>query len=132
MSKDSHKILLVEDDQFLAEIYTKKLGDEGFQVSAAGDGEEGLKMMKRKKPDLVLLDILLPKKDGFAVLAEMKKDPELKTIPVIMLTNLGQRDDVEKGLELGANDYLIKAHFSPQETVERIRKVLAGAKEEGR
>lgn len=129
MSKDSKKILLVEDDQFLAEIYAKKLGDEGFQVVAAGDGEEGLKAMKRKKPALVLLDILLPKKDGFAVLAEMKKDPELKGIPVIMLTNLGQRDDVEKGLELGASDYLIKAHFSPQETVERIRKVLAEGKE---
>ena len=117
-------ILLVEDDTFLADIYKTKFEMEGFHITVAGDGEAGLAQAKKEPPALILLDILLPKKDGFVVLEELKKDDVLKDIPVVMLTNLGQKDDVEKGLKMGAVDYLIKAHFKPSETVEKVRKIL--------
>lgn len=117
-------VLLVEDDTFLANIYKTKFEMENFKVTVAENGESGLEEMKKKRPQIVLLDILLPKLDGFAVLEKMKADKELKEIPVILLTNLGQKDDVEKGLEMGAVDYLIKAHFKPSEVVEKVRKIL--------
>ena len=98
---------------------------EGFKVSIAENGEKGLADIKKKLPDIVLLDILLPKLDGFAVLERLKADPgPAAKIPVILLTNLGQRDDVDKGLSQGAADYLIKAHFKPSEVVAKVRKVL--------
>ena len=122
--KQQAHVLLVEDDNFLANIYKTKFEMEGFKVSVASDGEEGLEAVKKKKPDIILLDILLPKMDGFIVLEHLKKDDEVKDIPVILLTNLGQKDDVEKGLEMGAVDYLIKAHFKPSETVDKVKKVL--------
>jgi DNA-binding response OmpR family regulator len=118
-------VLLVEDDAFLANIYKTKFEMEGFKVHLAENGEIGLKEAKKKKPDIILLDILLPKMDGFTVLEHLKEDDELKSVPVILLTNLGQKDDVEKGLALGAADYLIKAHFKPSETVDKVKKVLA-------
>ena len=124
LTKPLQKILLVEDDSFLSNIYQTKFTKEGYQVVVAGDGEEALKAVKIKKPDIILLDVLLPKLDGFAVLEKLKKDPETKDIPVILLTNLGQRDDVERGLALGAVDYLIKAHFKPSETVAKVKKIL--------
>lgn len=117
-------IVLVEDDTFLANIYKTKFEMEGFKVTVAEDGVAGIEEVKKKKPDLVLLDILLPKMDGFTVLENLKKDPEVKDIPVILLTNLGQKDDVDKGLQMGAADYLIKAHFKPSETVDKVKKVL--------
>lgn len=122
-TKQRH-IVLVEDDTFLANIYKTKFEMEGFKVSVAEDGLAGVEEVKKKKPDLVLLDILLPKMDGFAVLETLKADPEVKAIPVILLTNLGQKDDVDKGLQMGAADYLIKAHFKPSETVDKVKKVL--------
>ncbi|MFZ2190522.1 MAG: response regulator [Candidatus Magasanikiibacteriota bacterium] len=115
---------LVEDDTFLANIYKTKFEMEGFKITHSENGEAGLNDIKKKKPDIVLLDILLPKMDGFVVLQEIKKDPNIKDIPVILLTNLGQKDDVEKGLEMGASDYLIKAHFKPSEVVEKVREIL--------
>ena len=108
----------------MSNIYQKKFEMEGFKVSLAENGEVGLDAAKKKKPDIILLDILMPKMDGFAVLKELKKDDSVKDIPVILLTNLGQKDDVEKGLEMGAVDYLIKAHFKPSETVAKVRKAL--------
>lgn len=117
-------VLLVEDDVFLSGIYQKKFEMEGYKVSLADNGEKALVEVKKKKPDIVMLDILLPKLDGFAVLSKLKADPEVKDIPVILLTNLGQKDDVEKGLQMGASDYLIKAHFKPSEVVDKIKKVL--------
>ncbi len=122
-SKQNH-IVLVEDDTFLANIYKTKFEMEGFKVTVAEDGAAGVEEVKKRKPDLVLLDILLPKMDGFQVLETLKKDPEVKSIPVILLTNLGQKDDVDKGLQMGAADYLIKAHFKPSETVDKVKKVL--------
>lgn len=118
------KVLLVEDDTFLANIYKTKFEMEGFKVEHAANGELGLKAAAKRNPDIILLDILLPKKDGYTVLEELKADDKLKDIPVILLTNLGQKDDVEKGLALGAVDYLIKAHFKPSETVDKVKKAL--------
>ncbi len=124
MEKGKAHILLVEDDVFLSNIYQKKFEMEGFKISTADNGEKGLADAKRKKPDIILLDVLLPKLDGFAVLEKLKEDPATKEIPVILLTNLGQKDDVEKGLESGAADYLIKAHFKPSEVVDKVKKIL--------
>jgi len=118
------KVLIVDDDAFLSGIYATKLELDGFLVVTARDGEEGLKAAMREKPDLILLDVLMPKLDGFEVLKRLKADAETKPIPVIMLTNLGQKEDIEKGISDGAVDYLIKAHFVPAEAVEKIKKVL--------
>lgn len=123
MAEKTH-VLLVEDDVFLSGIYQKKFEMEGFKVSLADNGEKALVEVKKKKPDIVMLDILLPKLDGFAVLEKLKADSDTKNIPVILLTNLGQKDDVEKGLQMGAVDYLIKAHFKPSEVVDKIKKAL--------
>jgi len=122
-TKKTH-VLLVEDDTFLANIYKTKFEMEGFKVSVSENGQEGLVDAKKKKPDVILLDILLPKMDGFTVLEKLKEGSDTKEIPVILLTNLGQKDDVSKGLEMGAEDYLIKAHFKPSEVVEKVNKVL--------
>ncbi|PIT87431.1 MAG: response regulator [Candidatus Magasanikbacteria bacterium CG10_big_fil_rev_8_21_14_0_10_40_10] len=122
--KEQKHVLLVEDDMFLAGIYQKKFELEGFKVSVADNGEKGLAEAKKKMPDIIMLDILLPKLDGFAVLKALKADSATAKIPVILLTNLGQKDDVEKGVEMGAADYLIKIHFKPAEVVDKARKVL--------
>ncbi|MBU1165202.1 response regulator [Patescibacteria group bacterium] len=117
-------ILLVEDDEFLAELYATKLNLEGYEVLVASDGEKGFKTASDKIPDLILLDIILPKMDGFEILKKLKANKKTKDIPVILLTNLSQKDEVKKGLDLGANDYLIKAHFMPSEVISKIKKVL--------
>jgi len=117
-------ILIVEDDKFLRELISRKLSGEGFDALEAVDGEEGIKKIKEEKPDLVLLDLILPGIDGFEVLARLREDPEISSIPVIILSNLGQREEVEKGLKLGAIDYLIKAHFTPGEIIEKIKNAL--------
>lgn len=118
------KILIVEDDTFILEMYATKLLNFGYEVLTATDGDEALKIVKDKKPDFILLDLILPSVDGFDVLKAVRKNPKSKSIPVILLTNLGERKDVEKGLKLGADDYLIKAHFTPSEVIEKIQNLL--------
>lgn len=118
------KILVVEDDKFLRELIVQKLLKEGYVTAEAIDGEEGLKKIKEEKPDMVLLDIILPGIDGFEVLKRAKEDEETKDIPVIILSNLGQQEDIDKGVELGAKDYLVKAEFTPGEIVEKVRAIL--------
>lgn len=118
------KILIVEDDKFLRELITQKLIREDYETIEAVDGEEGLQKFREKKPDLVLLDLILPGIDGFEVLSKIGEDESLSKIPVIILSNLGQRDDIERGLKLGAVDYLIKAHFTPGEIIEKVKAVL--------
>ena len=118
------KILVIEDDKFLRELISQKLLHEGYDITEATDGEKGLEAVKKEKPDLVLLDLILPGVDGFEVLAKIKEDSIMAQIPVIILSNLGQKDDIEKGLKMGAVDYLIKAHFTPAEIIEKIRVVL--------
>jgi DNA-binding response OmpR family regulator len=117
-------ILLVEDDTFLAGMYVTKLELEGFRVVLASDGEQAIVLAKKEVPQLMLLDIILPKKSGFDVLKEVKADAVTKGIPVILLTNLGQKEDVQKGLQLGATDYLIKAHFMPSEVVAKVKRLV--------
>ncbi len=117
-------ILIIEDDKFLKELIARKLAGEGYDVLEAVDGEEGIKKIKQEKPDLVLLDLILPGVDGFEILSKMKEDPMAARIPVIILSNLGQKEDVERGFKLGAVDYLIKAHFTPGEIIDKIKAVL--------
>jgi len=119
------KILIIEDDKYLRELMIRKLSSEkGLDISNAVDGEDGLKAFEREKPDLVLLDLILPDIDGFEVLTKMKENTELAAIPVIILSNLGQKGDVEKGMKLGAIDYMVKAHFTPNEIVDKVKQVL--------
>lgn len=118
------KILIVEQDTFLAGIYAAEFEKEGFEVLHATDGELGLKGARKESPDVILLDVALPKLDGLEVLEKLKADKNTEPIPVIVLTNLGQREDAERGLTLGAADYLIKTHFMPEETVARVKRVL--------
>jgi len=120
----SRKILVIEDDKFLRELISQKLLKEGYDIAEANDGEKGIEAVKKENPGLVLLDLILPGIDGFEVLARIKADPEISEIPIIILSNLGQKDDIEKGLKMGAADYLIKAHFTPAEIIEKIRSVL--------
>jgi len=116
------KVLLVEDEFFLREICGKKLASEGFTVFEAVDGEKAVEMVTKVKPDIVLLDIILPAMDGFEVLKKIRedKDEKIKKIPVIMLSNLGQDDDIKKAMDLGADNYLVKAHF----TTDEIGKII--------
>ncbi len=118
------KILVIEDDKFLRQLVTKKLSERDFNIAEAVDGEDGLEKAGEEDPDLILLDLILPGMDGFEVLSELKEDPELSSIPVIILSNLGQKDEIEKGLQMGAKDYLVKAHFTLGEIVEKIGKVM--------
>lgn len=122
------KILIVEHDTFLAGIYAAKFEQAGFEVVHVADGELALVATSKKMPDVILMDVVLPKLNGFEVLEKIKSDKKTEHIPVILLTNLGQKEDVERGLALGAADYLIKAHFMPDETVEKVRKALEAVK----
>lgn len=122
-------ILLVEDDSFISGMYYTKLVSLGFKVEIAEDGEVAWeKLQKDPLPDLVLLDVVLPKKDGFEILEALRGAERTKSLPIILLTNLGQKPDVERGIKLGANDYIIKAHYTPTEVVEKITKLLDGGK----
>lgn len=118
------RILLVEDDFFLADIYQTKLSVENYDVLVAQDGQEGLDMALAQHPDLILLDIMLPKMDGLEVLKKLKADPRGKDIPVILLSNLGQEFVVKGGMNLGAVDYLLKSDLTPREVIGKIQKYL--------
>lgn len=120
----AEKILIVEDEPFLRRIISEHLRESGYLVTEAVDGEEGLKKLQEEQFDLVLLDLLLPGMDGFELLAQLKKEEKLNKIPVLILSNLGQREEIEKGLSLGAADYLIKAHVTPEEVLAKIREIL--------
>jgi DNA-binding response OmpR family regulator len=118
------KILIVEDDAFLRDLINKKLSSAGFAVSEAVNGEAGLTSAKEAKPDLILLDLLLPTIDGFEVLSKLKANPETSPIPVIILSNLGQKEDLDKGMGLGAIDFMIKAQFTPEEIIAKVKEVF--------
>ena len=119
------KITLVEDDAFLAKMYVSKLSrEEGFTVTSVERGGEALAMIRKSKPDLVLLDIILPDINGVQVLKQIREDPNLEGLPVLMLTNLNDKDYINEALSLGADGYLIKAHFTPNEVVDKIKQVL--------
>lgn len=122
---EKKKILIIEDDDILQKALQEFLIEDGFEISGALDGEEGLKMAGDKKPDLILLDIILPKKDGYEVLKELKANENTKKIPVVLLTNLGSINDVEKALEMGATTYLIKADYKLEEISKKISEILS-------
>src|SRR3989339_1084030 len=115
------KILLVEDDETLLEMYSLKLRDEGFNLLTATDGLTALDLALKERPLVILLDIMMPKMDGFAVLVELRKDTSMKQTPIVMLSNLGQQGDIDKGKELGATDYVVKASMTPTQVVEKIK-----------
>lgn len=117
-------ILLVEDDNLLVRMYQDKFVRDGYKVNVASNGEEGLVKLKEQKPDLILLDIMMPKMDGFEMLKRIKADPKTKGVPVILLTNLGGQDDAKKGLEMGAVAYLIKSDYTPDEIAEKVKEIL--------
>ncbi len=118
------KILLIEDEEMLANMYEVKFSNEGFDIEKALDGESGLEKAKNILPDFILLDIIMPKMDGFAVLKALKEDVKTKNIPVMLLTNLGQEEDIERGNELGIVGYLVKANTTPSEVVEAVKNKL--------
>lgn len=117
-------ILIVEDERGLQKTLSDALENEGFEVSSALDGESALQLLTKKRPDLILLDLVLPKKDGFEVLKELKSKEEIKDIPVIVLTNLEGSTDIERALSLGATNYLIKANYQLPEIVEKIKSFI--------
>lgn len=119
------KILIVEDEKILAEMYKEKFEKEGFEVFLGFDCQEGLKLAKEKKPDLILLDILLPgNENGVSFLRKIRENPEISQIPVIAFSNYDDPKTKRESLELGAKDYLIKTNYTPQEIVEKIKKYL--------
>lgn len=123
----AQKILVIEDEQVLGEVLFSRLQKEGYETYWETNGESGLKKIRELKPDLVLLDIVMPKKNGYEVLEEKAKDKKIKDIPVIIISNSGQPVEIEKILELGAKDYIVKAQFSPEEVLGKVRRYLSGA-----
>ena len=119
-----YKVLLAEDDPFLIDIYSTKFKSVGFDLSLADSGDKVLPKLKESKPDILLLDIVLPGMSGWEALAEIKKDSQFNGLKIIVLSNLGQKSEVEKGIEMGADGYLIKAHYTPTQIVEEIKKLL--------
>lgn len=118
------KVLVVEDESALQKVVDEVLTDEGYEVYAALDGASGLEKAKSVLPDLVLLDLILPEKDGFYVLKELKADKQTQNIPVIVLTNLESASDVEKVLEMGATTYLVKTNYTLEDIVKKVNDTL--------
>lgn len=117
-------VLVAEDDQFYSHIYQVKLGKEGYEVRVAEDGVQTLKAAREKKPDLIILDLVMPVKDGFETLKEIRADSQLKDVKVLVLTNLGQEEDIRRAKNLGADDYLVKTNMSIHEMMEKVKEYL--------
>ncbi|KKU79756.1 MAG: Two-component response regulator [Parcubacteria group bacterium GW2011_GWA2_47_7] len=122
---ETKKILSIEDDEFLSSLVSGKLIESGFSVITAGTGKDGLAKAELEHPNLILLDIMLPDMGGFEILQSLKANPATKDIPVIILSNLGGRDEIEKGVALGASSYLIKSNILPHEVAEMVQNQLA-------
>lgn len=121
------KILFIEDDPLIVKIYTTRLTADGHQVLSADNGEQGLKIAQEQLPNLIVLDIMMPKMDGFGVLTQLKGAEATKTIPIIVYSNLAQEEEMTRAKSMGANEFIIKANLSPTEMVEKIKKYLKGA-----
>lgn len=119
------KVLIVDDDLYILDLYKEILKDEGFDVETATDGEEALEKIRESTLDLVLMDIMMPKMDGITVLSKMKDDVQLKTIPVMMLTNFGQENLVKQAINLGSSEFLLKYKITPGEMVEKVKQLLS-------
>jgi DNA-binding response OmpR family regulator len=128
MAETSAKILVVEDDPFLSNLLKLRLQKEQMEVISATDGDEAIKKLNETEPDLILLDLILPKKSGFEVLESISKNPSLRTKPVIIISNLGQTSDIQKGKELGAVEYFVKAKISIDDLIFKIKEFLNKSK----
>lgn len=117
------KVVLVEDDKFLQKILVTKFTKEGFDVRASSDAEQGLQMILTEAPDIVLLDLILPRMSGFDLLTELKANGKTKKIPVVILSNLGQEEDINRAKSLGALDFLVKADISINEVVQKVKEI---------
>ncbi len=122
------KVLIIEDDVSISNMYQMKLKQQGYTVIVADNGSDGLEVAKKEKPDLILLDVILPQLDGFSVLEELKKSKDTAKIPVLMLTNLSTNEDQEKAQKLGADNYLVKASLTPTEVGATVEKFLGAGK----
>ena len=122
------KILIVEDDLFLANLLSLRFKKENFEVVQAFSGNEALKKLEELRPDIILLDIILPQKNGFEVLESISQNPQTQNIPVIIVSNLGQESDIEKCKMLGAMDYYVKARLSIDELVAKVKNLVSTAK----
>ena len=122
-SKDT-KILVVDDDPFILDMYVIKFKEQGFQIDTATDGKMALDRIEAGKPDIVLLDVVMPKMDGFDVIKKLQEDKRPRTFKILFLTNFGQKEDVERGILMGADGYIIKAHFTPSEVVKKVKELL--------
>ena len=122
-------VLLIEDDVDIAEMYRRRLASDGLNVAVAADAESGLRRLRDEPPAVLLLDIRLPGDDGFHVLQEVRSDPDLSHVPVLMLSNFGEPSTVRRALELGASEYLTKANTTPAEVALRVRSYLSGRSE---
>lgn len=118
------RVLIVEDEDILMSLLAKKLTREGYDVILARDGKEGLEKVKSDRPDLILLDIVMPRMGGFEVMSEIDRDPELKNIPIIVISNSGQPVELDRAQQLGARDWLVKTEFDPQEVIVKIKKQI--------
>lgn len=123
-AKNQPKVLIIEDDQRINKVYIVKLSVEGIKVATAIDGEEGLRKVYSELPDLIILDLMLPKKSGFDILKEIKADSKVKDIPVLILSNLAQEKEIEEGMALGAEGYIVKSNISIQQVIEKIKETL--------
>ena len=119
-------VLIVEDDKFLRELFVRKLFSEGFQVESAIDSDEAFEILSKSKPDIIFLDLILPGMDGFEILTRIKKDDRIKKIPVLVISNLGQKEDIDRAIRLGATDFLVKANFTLDEIISRVMQILHG------
>ncbi len=119
------KILIIDDDPFIADMYVLKFKAEGFEVEAANDGKVGMKLAANMRPDIILLDLVMPVMDGCELLQKLRSDESLGRPKILFLTNFGQREDIKRGMQLGADGYIIKAHFTPSEVSAKVKEMLA-------
>jgi DNA-binding response OmpR family regulator len=124
MAESKGKILIIEDDRYISKMYQLKLSLEGYDVQVAENGKQGVDKVKEMMPDIILLDILMPELDGFEVLKIVKGDDATKDIPVLIMSNLGQEDHIEKGMQMGAIGYIVKSQFTPSKVVDKIKETL--------
>ena len=122
--KQKKKILIIEDDEHISRIYEAKFSQEGVETVVVQSGEEAVASVRKEEPNLIILDIMLPKKDGFMILEEIKQDSKLASIPVLVISNLGQESDKERAFELGAKEYMVKVEYPVQEVIDKIKEYL--------
>lgn len=124
MSEKKQKILLVEDDSMIVEMYRLRFEEEGFEVTVTEKGSEAIELAGSLKPDIILLDIILPEVDGFNILQALKSEAKTKSVPILLLTNLAQESDRERAMNLGANDYFVKSQHTPSDVLQKVKEII--------